>query len=278
MSERLQASVNESILFEEGDIVIGELPIAETSALQGVLTNRCFLADGRRRRHPAAWQFLVDQGCQLCGVSEVVGTWSHYAFFCTCPALVAAREEWAETTQGASATIDPQGINNQLRNVTQLLTGDSALDHVRGSHDLRVVGNAAVEIERRLRGCVGGVINGYGEAGADTRAAARKVVAAGARVLTLARQGEKELAGRLRVVTRNAQLLARVVRGWRLHAVRGGPGRMAALRELSAARQEVCEMVRDDSELTGDDKARILACPGGPLAKQCREERERIER
>ena len=37
-------------------------------------------------------------------------------------------------------------------------------------------------------------------------------------------------------------------------------------------------MVRDDSELTGDDKARILACPGGPLAKQCREERERIER
>ena len=278
VSERLLASVNESIVFEEGDIVIGELPIVETSALQGVLTNRCFLADWRRRRHPAAWTFLVEQGCQLCGVREAVGTWSHYSFFCTCPALVAARAEWAEAIQGASAAIDPQGINQQLRSLMQLLTGDSALDHMRGSHDLMCAGGAAAEIERRLRGCVGGAINGYGETGAETRAAARKVVAAGARVLTLARQGERELAGRLRVVTRNAQLLTRVVRGWRWHAARGGPGRMAALRELSAARQEVCEMVLDDSELTEGDKARIMACPDGPLAKQCREERERIER
>ena len=37
-------------------------------------------------------------------------------------------------------------------------------------------------------------------------------------------------------------------------------------------------MVLVDGELTDSDKARILACPDGPLAKQCRVERERIER
>ena len=142
-----------------------------------------------------------------------------------------------------------------------MLAGDSAMDHVRGDHDLKVAGGAAAEVERRLRGCVGGAIDGYGESGADTRAAARRVVVAGARVLTLARAGERELAGRLRVVTRNAQQLGQVVRSWRWHTARGGPGRMAALRELSAARQEVCEMVLDDGELTDSDKARILACP-----------------
>ena len=125
----------------------------------------------------------------MCGSAETVGTWSHYVFFCTCPALAAARESWAETTRKAGAAIDPQGINQQLRTLTLMLAGDSAMDHVRGDHDLKVAGGAAAEVERRLRGCVGGAIDGYGESGADTRAAARRVVMAGARVLTLARTG-----------------------------------------------------------------------------------------
>ena len=96
-------------------------------------------------------------------------------------------------------------------------------------------------------------------------------------MLVVARQGERNLAGQLRIVTRDAQLLGRVVRGWRWHTVRGGPGRMAALRELSDARREVCEMVYEDAELRESDRARILACPDGPLARQCNAERERIE-
>ena len=274
--ERLKANVCDSIMFEEGDIVIGELPVAETSALQGTLTNRCFLADGKRRRHPAALRFLLEQGCQLCGVAEAVGTWSHYAFFCRCPSIVAARELWVAATRDSSEAIDPQGINQQLRQTLLMMTGDSALDRVRGEHDLRA-GVAGTEVERRLRGFVGGAIDGYGESGAVTRAAARAVVAAGARMLVVARQGERNLAGQLRIVTRDAQLLGRVVRGWRWHTVRGGPGRMAALRELSDARREVCEMVYEDAELKESDRARILACPDGPLARQCNAERERIE-
>ena len=251
---RLRARSVQSVHFEEGCVPIGELSSAAESALLGVRTARGYLADAQRRRHPAVWDRIQREGCafgcvRACGV-PALGTWSHYAYFCSGEALASLRTAWCRQVGDAEGELDAGDVpNEQYRLAREVLEGDAAAAFLRGECDFVPSGGNAWKVRclRFLQEFAGGIIRGpSGEstAAAGRRNAARLVATAGGELMARARAQEKPLAVTVGELARWLTWARRALRGWRDVVVGGGPARVAACRAVREGRKAVMRLVK----------------------------------
>ena len=229
VERRLAVGSGSVQMVEECDLELPRLPERLVVVAEAVLCGRAQIGDARRCCGRVARRMAADMGCPFgCGCRFA---WHDVAFTCGGAPLVRLREEWVAEAKEAARVLAARRPHSQMRQVLRRGVDGAGTELRHGAAD---------EVE--LRRLVGGAVLNTGEREVDgcsrVRAAVGRMVRAGLELQAAGREATADFERRVREeARRQAKARAFAVR-WREAARRGGPRRVAEMREVARAQGE----------------------------------------